>query len=45
MTPTAARHIGAQGSRMLSALFEGLEADFFSLVSAGPLYMSSIIHF
>ena len=34
MILTASRHIGAQGSRMLSALFEGLEADFFSLVIA-----------
>ena len=34
MTPAAAHHIGAQGSRMLAALFEGLDADFFSVVSA-----------
>lgn len=31
---TNTRHIGAQGSRMLAALFEGIEADFLSLVSA-----------
>ncbi len=43
MIPTASRHIGAQGSRMLSALFEGLGVDFFSLVSsAGLLYMSRV---
>ena len=37
--PTATRHIGAQGSRMLSALFEGIDADFFSLVSGCVISM------
>ncbi len=42
MIPPASFHIGAQGSRMLSALFEGLDADFFSLVSAAMMYISRL---
>ena len=38
---TSARHVSVQASQMLSALFEGIEADFFNLVSALPPERSS----